>query len=472
MPKTGFHSLLHLIRRVLHDPGEGSCPDQLLLQRYLTDRSETAFEVILRRHGPMVLDVCRSMLPNEADVEDAFQATFLILAKKAKSIRRESSLAGWLHGVAYRVACKSQTEFARRQKHEALTAVPTGTIAADDLTWRELRQVIHEELDKVPRPCREALALCYLQGMNQDRAAEELDLPKGTLKGRLERGRAILRARLVRRGLGPTGLLVASAWPSAGISGELSAALVASTLRASTGLAAGQAIACLASARIIALVQGLLDVIFWKKIKMAGAVIALLGVVCLGSYSLAVHFSGNAPQPHGERGHAEKDTVQSIELPNDDLWSKSSDGIVALRVSARPVQAKAWEPITLTASLHNLSGQPIRVLRPFGRGSDSIQMKGLDIRGHTAKLRYDGPHDADAAFAFMAPGQTVEDRIVIRAAFEGFKLRGVDLPAVQSITFEYLYDANADADPVALVDVWKGRIRSKTISVEIEGERR
>src|SRR5262245_49709989 len=97
-----------LIRRILDDPRVRSISDLELLQRFLANGDEMSFEAILRRHGPMVLDVCRSMLPNEADVEDAFQATFLILATKATSIRRTSSLASWLHGVAYRVACKSR----------------------------------------------------------------------------------------------------------------------------------------------------------------------------------------------------------------------------------------------------------------------------------------------------------------------------------------------------------------------------
>jgi len=455
MSRSDLNPVLQLIRRVLDDPRVRDSSDQELLCKFVADRDERAFEAILRRHGPMVFDVCRGMLLDPAEAEDAFQATFLVLTTKANSIRKAVSLASWLHGVAYRMACKAQTEFARRRKHEGFTAAPIRTLATDEISWREIRQVVHEELERLPRRCRDALALCYLQGMTQDQAAAALHLPKGTLKGRLERGRAILRARLVRRGLGATALLVTTAWPAAG---ELSATLIATTLQSSIGLAAGQRLALLVPQRIADLVQGFLKAIVWKKIKLAGALIALFGAVCLGSYVVA--------------GRLSADSAPTLDRLEDNLWAISDDGLIALRVSAVPARAKVSEPITLIASLRNISGRPMRVLRPFGRGADSINMTGLEIHGNSAKLRYDGPHDADVAFTLLAPGQTVEDSIVIRAASAGFKLRGMNLPAVQQTTFEYVYGANANADPVALVDIWKGRIRSKTISAEIEGERR
>ncbi len=192
-------SVLRFIRSVVDDPRMRGCADRELLARYLGGRDEAAFVALVRRHGPMVLDVCRGVLACEADAEDAFQATFLVLAKKAGSIREATSLAGWLHGVAYRVARRAQTEFARRQKHEAAAAArPGGAPTEDEPSWREVRQVVHEELGGLPERLRAPLALCYLRGLTQDQAAAELGLPKGTLRGRLERGRALLRARLLR----------------------------------------------------------------------------------------------------------------------------------------------------------------------------------------------------------------------------------------------------------------------------------
>src|SRR5262245_20684088 len=141
----------------------------------------------------MVHDVCRSVVPNEADAEDAFQATFLVFAKSAAAIRDRTSLAGWLHGVAYRTALKAKAQFARRRKHE-VCAARGEPCERDELTWREVRGVLHEELGRLPERYQAPLVLCYLQARSQDEAALALGLPKGTLKGRLERGRALLRS--------------------------------------------------------------------------------------------------------------------------------------------------------------------------------------------------------------------------------------------------------------------------------------
>src|SRR5262249_27739979 len=172
-----------------------------------------AFHTLLRRHGPMVLGVCRALLAREEDAEDAFQATFLVFARKAGSIQRTSSLGSWLHGVACRTARKTQAEFAKRQKHERQAAQPEA-LPPDHLTWREAQRVVHEELGGLSERYQAPLTLCYLQGKTLDEAAMQLGLTKGTLKARLERGRGLLRARLVRRGLGPAAPLPVSVWPA------------------------------------------------------------------------------------------------------------------------------------------------------------------------------------------------------------------------------------------------------------------
>src|SRR5262249_16741104 len=118
-------------------------PDQELLRRFLDRQDEVAFEALVRHHGPMVLDVCRALLPGEADVEAAFQATFLTLARKAAAVRKAESLASWLHGVAYRTAWKARTAFARRRKHESRVPVRAAFETADDFSWREVRQALH-----------------------------------------------------------------------------------------------------------------------------------------------------------------------------------------------------------------------------------------------------------------------------------------------------------------------------------------
>src|SRR5260370_29808188 len=146
MMKTTTSPILQLIRRSVEDQRVKVLTDQELLGRFRSERDEAAFHTLLRRHGSMVLDVCRNVLGNEADAEDAFQTTFLILAQKAGAIRNQASVGSWLHGVAYRTALKARAGTAKRKKHEA--RVPSQP-SSDELTWREVQQVIHEELSKV-----------------------------------------------------------------------------------------------------------------------------------------------------------------------------------------------------------------------------------------------------------------------------------------------------------------------------------
>ena len=230
----------------------------------------------------MVLDVCRSVLGNEADAEDAFQATFLILVRKAPSIRKTASIGSWLHGVAYRTALKARVQSATRQKKEA--RAPARQVSEpDDATWREVRQVVHEELSGLAERYRVPLVLCYLEGRSQDVAAAQLGLATSTLKERLERGRSLLRARLVRRGLGPAAVLLATAWPSATASACLPATLVSSTGKAANLFAAGQSAAV--PVKVAALAEGVLKAMLVTKLRNATTflvVIALIGTGVIG----------------------------------------------------------------------------------------------------------------------------------------------------------------------------------------------
>src|SRR6266404_4490392 len=143
--KTTTSPILQLIRRSVEDQGVTQLTDQQLLQTFRSKRDEAAFHALLRRHGSMVLDVCRNVLGNEADAEDAFQATFLILTQKAGSIRKQASVGSWLYGVAYRTALKARAGSAKRQKYESRTPSQSSSGPCDDLSWREVQLVLHEE---------------------------------------------------------------------------------------------------------------------------------------------------------------------------------------------------------------------------------------------------------------------------------------------------------------------------------------
>src|SRR5262245_50599253 len=179
MARAAASPILQLIRRAVEDPQVRELPDRDLLHRFHCQHDEAAFHTLLRRHGPMVLDVCRGVLGDGPDADDAFQTTFLVLAQKGGSIRKAAALGSWLHGVSHRTALKARARSAARQRHEARAPVRQ-TAQADDLSWREVRQVLHEELAGIPERYREALVLCYLEGATQQHSAARLGLGERT----------------------------------------------------------------------------------------------------------------------------------------------------------------------------------------------------------------------------------------------------------------------------------------------------
>lgn len=182
----------------------GGLADEELIERFLhsgRDEAEAAFRLLVIRHGPMVLGVCRHVLNQHQDAEDAFQATFIALARKAGSIKDRRVLARWLYEVAYRIAVRAKTSAVRKRMRERQGAEMSVTAAHNEAGWNELRPVLHEELSRLPDKYRTPVVLCYLEGKTNEEAAELLRWPVGTVKGRLSRARELLRSRLAKRGL-------------------------------------------------------------------------------------------------------------------------------------------------------------------------------------------------------------------------------------------------------------------------------
>ena len=173
--------------------------DRQLLERYAGQQDASAFAALIRRHGPMVLGVCRRVLNHEQEAEDAFQATFLVLVRKAGTIDRPELLGNWLYGVAYRIAQKARAQLARRRHHEMLVEPMTTTDPHNELFWNELRSLLDEELHQLPLKYRVPLVLCYLEGMTNEEAARQLGWRVGSMSYRLARGRQMLRERLRSR---------------------------------------------------------------------------------------------------------------------------------------------------------------------------------------------------------------------------------------------------------------------------------
>jgi RNA polymerase sigma factor (sigma-70 family) len=173
--------------------------DAQLLERFAHRKDAAAFAALLRRHGPMVLGVCRRVLHNVHDAEDAFQATFLVLARKAGALDRPELLANWLYGVAYRTALHIRVQVARRCRLEREAATMSASGSEPESAWDDLRAILDEELQSLPEKYRAPLVLCYLEGLTNEQAARVLGWPAGSMSSRLARGREMLRDRLAGR---------------------------------------------------------------------------------------------------------------------------------------------------------------------------------------------------------------------------------------------------------------------------------
>lgn len=288
-----LHTLLNLGR-------VGDQTDRQLIQRFLAregDAAEAAFATLVDRHGPMVLGVCRRILADPHDIEDAFQATFLVLVKKAGSVRVEDSLGRWLYGVSVRVAQRSRAVAARQRTRERPIPVGLSGPPPGDAARSDLRALLDEELVRLPATQRAVLVLCYLEGHTHEQAARRLGWPVGTVRSRLARGRERLRARLTRRGLvpstGPWGATFTAEVASALVPPSLTEAVArtAMHLDAGTSVATGSA-----SGSIVILAEGVVRTMFREKLKsaLAGLLILIAGT---GAVALAWRARGAEDPP-------------------------------------------------------------------------------------------------------------------------------------------------------------------------------
>jgi RNA polymerase sigma factor (sigma-70 family) len=254
--------------------------DRDLLERYLTHRDEEAFSALVHRHGAMVLGTCRRLLSCEQDAEDAWQATFLLLACRGKTIRKRNHLAGWLHSVASRVARKLRGN----QRHRSAEALPEMATrdAAPDVGWREVQALLDEELERLPEQYRAPILLCYLEGRTRDEAARQLGWSLATLRGRLERARERLRWRLTRRGVTLSAPLLGASLVGPASAAEVPTLMTVSAVRAAVQLSEGAALGSIVSGRIVTLMEGVIQAMCWTKAKLAA--VLLLGV-CLAGLS-------------------------------------------------------------------------------------------------------------------------------------------------------------------------------------------
>lgn len=280
--------VLRHIRRLLGQSCGHQLPDGLMLERFALQREEAAFAALVERHGPMVWSVCRRVLNDDHEAEDAFQATFLVLTKRADAIRQRQSVASWLYGVAYRVALKARAKVGKRRAREQRLTEPAEAVEPAtgngqmDLAMRELRAVLDEEVNRLPAKYRDPLVLCYFEGKTKDEAAAELGWPTGTVSGRLARARDLLRDRLTRRGLAFSTALMATLITSSTSTAALPEGLAPATVQAGMQLAAGTTAGGAISGSALLLAEAVVRELTLVKLKVFSAVVLPIVLAALG----------------------------------------------------------------------------------------------------------------------------------------------------------------------------------------------
>jgi RNA polymerase sigma factor (sigma-70 family) len=278
--------------------------DRELLQSFVAHRDQAAFATLLQRHGPMVLRVCRHVLRQEQDAEDAFQAAFLLLARRANSIRKQEALASWLYGVAHHVALRARRDATRRRAHEREAQAMAAKTVTAEVDWREAQAVLEEEIRNLPERCRAAFVLCFLEGKSRAETARELGVKEGTVWSRLAEARQLLQRGLLRRGISLTAVLGAAAL-SEGVARAVPARLITTTVQVAADTSR-------ASARVAALAEGVNQLMISTKLKSVILCLITAGLVCLGT---AVAGKGDATGQPPRAPRTEKKAGPSAAAP-------------------------------------------------------------------------------------------------------------------------------------------------------------
>jgi RNA polymerase sigma factor (sigma-70 family) len=301
--------------------------DEQLLRAFLENREESAFTALVRRHGPMVLRVCQSTLKHRQDAEDGFQATFLVLARNASLIQKGQSMSSWLHGVAYRLSMQVKRNAARHRPREEHAKTMPRRGPCEELSWREVEAVLHEEIGRLPAKYKDIFVLCCLQGVSRMDAARGLGLREGTVSSRLAQARKMLQSRLTRRGVSLTSVIgiVALSLPSC-------AAVPKSLIRATVKTAAAGATAtCAAAAHIFTLVEGVKPVMSMSKLKVVTSFLLVMGLVAASMGVFADPLPARSAASHAASDPARKEAGQTGGQPPAVAPTKGESKTIAVK---------------------------------------------------------------------------------------------------------------------------------------------
>jgi RNA polymerase sigma factor (sigma-70 family) len=387
--------LQHLRRAVLLREGAGLTDGQLLGE-FISRRDEAALAAVVRRHGPMVWGVCRRILRNHHDAEDAFQATFLVLVRKAASIVPREMVGNWLYGVARQTALKARaTAAARKERERQVAEMPEPAVTEHD-RWLDLQPLLDDELSRLPDKYRCVIVLCDLGGKTRKEAARQLGVPEGTVAGWLARARARLAKRLARHGLAVSGGALAAMLSPNVASAAVPTLVVSSTIKAASLFAAGQAATGVIAPTVAALTEGVLKTMLLNKLKVAVAVL-LVVLACVGGGTVAFLPLAAARQPTlTEKQDEKQQTAKKAEdaFPGEWVWADGQKGGF-LRIAIAEMKdgwsIQAWGEAD--GGEHDQGKTALTLLRDYEAKGDTDEEKtmnkyGFAIWDHKFKKSY------------------------------------------------------------------------------------
>ena len=454
------NGVIRQLRRAALLPDGGNISDAELLQAFINRRDEAAFEALIGRHGPMVLGVVRRILQHTQDAEDAFQATFLVLVRKADSIVPRALVGPWLHGVAARTAMKAKAMKNKRRAKESLVSTSSRSTSAP--SWEELEPVLDRELAALPAKYRLPIFLCDLEGKKHRQAARQLGWPEGTLETRLFAGRRLLAKRLARQGVTLSGGGVAAILTQHSAAAAVPAGLVAATLKAGMLFAAGTAMAAGAiSTQVVILAQGVMNAMFLNKIKIAAGLCLVLAVLCAAPN--VFKYSAAQPKLPPDVSAAEKKPGAGQKDPSIHVLLQTREWQV------RAVHA-AKQTITVQDLGANNWGMGLRYVEtmPGNFGPSGLILKDL-------KLEKDATITLDGKLAKLADLKP-EMRLSLRFAPKSFRLAAIEAFATpKSVPFYVLKEIHQGRNTISVAD-WNGQMLdalplARKVDIEIHSKR-
>jgi RNA polymerase sigma factor (sigma-70 family) len=403
--------------------------DRQLLDRFAAHRDEAVFAALVARHGPMVLRVCQRVLHHEQDAEDAFQATFLVLAQNARSIRKPDALAEWLHGVAYRTAMKAKRAAARRRNHEARLPTLNPKVATSP-TWDEVQPILDEEIQRLPDVFRTAFVLCVLEGQTAPQAAGRLGVKKGTVSSRLTRARKLLQQRLAHRGIELAALLTALTLVENAGRAAVPTMLLRETVRFGLLAAAGKTACGGIPPHIAALAAGVIQAMYLSKAKIATVVLLALGLVTTGAGVWTVRAFGVKEQPAAVKPDAQPGSKRAEPQARAERSTPGSGDKI-----------QEGDTMEVTGQVLDPEGRPVAGARLYLPHASADRPGGRD----RADVVQEGTTGKDGRFKFTLSRKDVQRRepVPFIAAADGFGLDWIELPqetAPGAVTFHLVKD--------------------------------